>query len=271
MARKAKGTNTAESSQIETPSPGDGADALSDPPKKKSRNKKKGAGKVIKGLSYKKKPKKGGKVVKIPIHKSLIPSVREREKKEAKKIGRPSIYDEASFPGIGKRLAALGMSDKEISNIFGVNVSTLTLWKRRFPSFYTSLLEGKETQNKIVEMSLYERATGAETQEEIWEPKVDPVTKKRGEMELIRIIKKRLAPDPISMSLWLRVRNPERWPSESKLIDRSAKLEYKVIPDNVPQTELQDEIPGTEEMVDVSVTNRAVSMATDDTDEGDGE
>src|SRR5262245_53375934 len=62
-----------------------------------------------------------------------------------------------------KKLAALGATEVEMANFFGVSPKTLTRWKVSRPEFWLALKAAKDVADARVERRLYERAIGYKT------------------------------------------------------------------------------------------------------------
>ena len=77
-----------------------------------------------------------------------------------KKIGRPSVYDAKKHPQQAFKLALLGCTDPEISDVLGVSRATLNNWKLAHPAFLDALTRGRADADADVARSLYERAKG---------------------------------------------------------------------------------------------------------------
>lgn len=77
------------------------------------------------------------------------------------RTGRPSSYND-SYPKQAEKLCALGATDEQIADFFGIAPSTLYLWKHQHPEFSESLKAGKAEADERVERSLYQRAVGYE-------------------------------------------------------------------------------------------------------------
>jgi len=85
----------------------------------------------------------------------------------------------------------------------GIDRSSLTKFKQRYPEFFTTLKDWKETADAEVERSLYERALGYEVKEE-------KIFCNNGEIVRAETIR-HYPPDPTSMIFWLKNRKPEQW------------------------------------------------------------
>ena len=59
-----------------------------------------------------------------------------------------------------------GLTDKQIAQNMGIGYTTLKDWKKRFPSFLSSLKKGKEVVDRQVENALFKTAIGYHYQEE---------------------------------------------------------------------------------------------------------
>lgn len=73
--------------------------------------------------------------------------------------GRPSKF-KPEFVEQAKGLAAMGATDRDAAEYFGVTESTLYLWKGAHPDFSEALKVHKEIADARVEQSLYRRALG---------------------------------------------------------------------------------------------------------------
>lgn len=73
--------------------------------------------------------------------------------------GRPSKF-KPEFVEQAHKLAALGATDREVAEFFGVEERTLHRWKHEHEEFCQSLKVGKDEADDRVEQSLYRRAVG---------------------------------------------------------------------------------------------------------------
>ncbi len=130
--------------------------------------------------------------------------------------GRSSMYD-PSMNDQARKLALLGLTDKEMAEFFGVSESTLNNWKAEFPAFLVSLNEGKIVADANVADSLYRRAVG----EVVFVEK--RVKNSAGEYEIIRL-SQQVPADPDAAKLWLTNRRPAQWRDKQEL-EYSGSLE----------------------------------------------
>lgn len=107
-------------------------------------------------------------------------------------------------------LCLLGKKDEEIAQYFGVVPSTFYLWKKEFPSFSEAIKDGKERADNRVVSALRQRAEGMEVEEE--HVTIDPDGKKT-----IKIVKRKLPPDPTSMIYWLNNRQRANWKNRTAI------------------------------------------------------
>jgi hypothetical protein len=119
-------------------------------------------------------------------------------------VARPSSY-KAEYAKQAEKLCALGATDQELADFFGVDVRTVHRWKADHPAFCQSLKAGKELADARVERSLYHRAIGYEQDEvKIFMPsgKDDPV---------YAPYRAKVAPDTTAAIFWLKNRRPDLW------------------------------------------------------------
>jgi hypothetical protein len=112
--------------------------------------------------------------------------------------GRPTKYKK-EYNELAYKLALLGATDKEMSDILNVSESTLNLWKQKEPEFSESIKKGKVEADAEIAQSLYKRALGYTYEEE----KTEQLTngKKR-----ITIICKEVPADIAAINIWLKNR-----------------------------------------------------------------
>lgn len=144
------------------------------------------------------------------------------------KGGRPTAY-KVEYIEQGKKLAALGATDREIADFFKVSESTLYLWKNTHPEFSEALKTGKAPADNRVEQSLYRRATGYSFDaEKIFQYEGHPVRVEFTE---------HVPPDVTACIFWLKNRRPDEWRDKhevetnlgadiAKLIEEGRKRAY---------------------------------------------
>lgn len=73
--------------------------------------------------------------------------------------GRPTTY-KPEYAEQCRRMALLGLTDKQMADVFGVIEETFIRWKRAYPELFEAILEGKTAADANVAASTYERACG---------------------------------------------------------------------------------------------------------------
>lgn len=116
--------------------------------------------------------------------------------------GRPSAY-KAAFAKQAEKLCALGATDFELADFFGVDTRTIYRWKNVHADFCHALIVGKENSDTRVERALFNRAVGYSYESE-------KVFQSQGDIIRAPIIE-HVPPDPGAAKLWLTNRKPEEW------------------------------------------------------------
>lgn len=150
--------------------------------------------------------------------------------------GRPSSFD-AKFVKQAEVMSALGLTDAEMSEVFGVSVRTLHRWKLDSEEFCHALKAGKEIADERVARALYQNATGYDYRE------TQAVKVKSGQyeerVELVEVEKHKPAETAAGI-FWLKNRRRDEW---------REKIDHEVSgPDGGPvQTVTRIELVGPEE------------------------
>lgn len=131
--------------------------------------------------------------------------------------GRNSLYD-PEMNDMVRKLALLGLTDKEMADFFGITERTFNNWKNEYPAFFHSLNEGKTIADANVADSLYKRATG-----EIVEIEKAYRNKTTGEVELVKV-KTYIPGESGAAKLWLTNRRRQNW-AESQNVNLTGSLD----------------------------------------------
>ena len=107
--------------------------------------------------------------------------------------GRPTKFNSKMQDAI-KKMAKLGLTDKQMADVLDITEQTINNWKKARPKFFESLKDWKAEADIVIEQSLRDRAKG-------W-------TDSTG---------KEYPPDPTSMIFWLKNRQPEKWRDKQDL------------------------------------------------------
>lgn len=109
-----------------------------------------------------------------------------------------------------------GLTDEQIAHNMGVALSTLKVWKDKFPAISASLKKGKEIADYEVENALFKRAVGYTETE----------TRMSKDGELVQV-EKVVPPDVTAQIFWLKNRRPANW-RDKPTVDANAELISKV-------------------------------------------
>lgn len=74
------------------------------------------------------------------------------------KRGQPTKYNAKFHPLLGFWLAQAGLTDVQMADEMGVTERTINNWKKRYPEFFQSITEGKQTPDDEVQAALLKRA-----------------------------------------------------------------------------------------------------------------
>ena len=116
--------------------------------------------------------------------------------------GRPTKF-KVEYVEQARKLAALGATDREAAEFFGVSESTLYLWKHTETEFSEALKIGKAAADQRVEQSLYRKAVGY-TQDDTHFSAYEGVVTETPYV-------KHHAPDTTACIFWLKNRKPTDW------------------------------------------------------------
>lgn len=117
-------------------------------------------------------------------------------------MARPTTF-KPEYVAQAKKLAARGMTDEEIADIFGKSVRTLYYWATEYPAFAKALKQGKKAPDERVKASLFRRACG-------YEYKSEKVFQHQGRVVRAKVVE-HVSPDTTAAIFWLKNRDPENW------------------------------------------------------------
>jgi hypothetical protein len=117
-------------------------------------------------------------------------------------MGRPSKF-KPEFVMQVQKLCALGATDTEIADFFGVSTLTINRWKFLHSDFGFAIKTAKEIADSRVERSLYARATGYEH--------ADTDVRVIQNAVVMTPIRKYYPPDTAACIFWLKNRKPDFW------------------------------------------------------------
>jgi hypothetical protein len=122
------------------------------------------------------------------------------------------------FADIARGFALLGASQVAIADLFGVNVDTITDWKRAHPKFRRALDEGAIYADGFVATALYRRCIGYDTTITTTERRVqrDEAGNVVGTVEITTTEEKHVPPSVNACKHWLHLRRG--WNEEATLL-----------------------------------------------------
>jgi hypothetical protein len=116
--------------------------------------------------------------------------------------GRPSGY-KPEYAVQAEKLCALGATDLEVADFFGIAVATVSNWKNEHPDFLEALKSGKDKSDERVERSLYHRAIGYT---------FDAVKIFNGKSGVVQVpYREHVPPDTTACIFWLKNRRKAEW------------------------------------------------------------
>ncbi|WP_033456662.1 helix-turn-helix domain-containing protein [Bordetella bronchiseptica] len=148
-------------------------------------------------------------------------------------MARPSKY-KPEFAVQAKKLAALGATDMEVAEFFGVTDRTIYRWKAEFKPFCQASKAGKSTADDRVERALYQRAVGYSYHtEKLFQHDGSVVRAK---------ISTHVPPDVAASFIWLKNRRPELWrdkpdPTNDDNAPPPVKVVIEVVNASVPDAD----------------------------------
>lgn len=124
--------------------------------------------------------------------------------------GRPTKYSK-DLDEITERLTLLGFTVEDLAKHLDVQVSTITLWRKKYPSFSAALNAGRLVADAGVVKSLYNRARGY----------TEIVTKVETDSDgnIIKTIteEKHFPPDTTAAIYWTKNRQPKYWRNSERV------------------------------------------------------
>ncbi len=149
-------------------------------------------------------------------------------------MGRPTAYKEEYEQQVYK-LCLLGLTDKQIADLWGITERTFNNWKKK-PEFFQSIKRGKEIADSDVAAALYKKACGfTHTKTRNSVSQVD----EEGNPKQIES-KQYFPPDTAAAFIWLKNRQPAIWSDKQDPYDDDAP-----IPESIKVTIVDGRKPST--------------------------
>jgi hypothetical protein len=117
--------------------------------------------------------------------------------------GPPTLY-RPEYAEQSERLTRLGATDKDLSEFFHVNLTTIGQWRLAYPDFADAVKLGKDEADERVAQSLHKRATGFSYDCE------DVAVLPSGQVvQTTKVVY--VPPETRAAALWLSNRRPKEW------------------------------------------------------------
>lgn len=117
--------------------------------------------------------------------------------------GRPTDY-RPEYAEQAAKLCALGATDFELADFFGVDTRSIYRWRNQHDDFCQAVTCGKEKADERVARALYNRAVGYTFESEKIQVMRDGSIVRAPMLEHV-------APDPAAAMNWLKNRQPDKW------------------------------------------------------------
>lgn len=118
--------------------------------------------------------------------------------------GPPFAY-KPEFVEQAAKLCALGATDMELADFFGVTWRTIYRWKNSYPKFAAAMQEGKDAADARVQRSLYQRAVGYD------HDSVKIFLPRNSRKPVMVPYVEHVPPDITAGQYWLNNRRPDQW------------------------------------------------------------
>ena len=109
-----------------------------------------------------------------------------------------------------------GLTEEDIANNIGISRSTLSEWKKKYPDISDTIKKDKNVADRVVENSLFKRATGYRYKE-ITKERIFNKTTGKTELAVVKEIEKEVPPETAAIIIWLTNRCLENWKNKNIL------------------------------------------------------
>ena len=116
-----------------------------------------------------------------------------------------------------------GLSKEQIAKNIGVRLETILEWEKRFPQLSEVIKKGREVVVRELENALIKRAKGYEVEETTEELRFNRQTG-QNELEIVKRVKKHVAPDTGAIAFALKNYSPDKW-RDRKDIELSGQVD----------------------------------------------
>lgn len=137
------------------------------------------------------------------------------------------------YPELARGLAALGASPQMMADNWGIKLSKLNEWRKKYRELDQAIQDGYAPHSVAIAQALIKRATGYVVKEKTQKVK----RTLEGDEETISITEKYIPPDMKAVIFWLTNREPKLWslnPTSDGGGGNMVELNpvYNVIPDD---------------------------------------
>lgn len=133
---------------------------------------------------------------------------KRKDPKDKLKAGRKTAYKK-EFCKMAYKLSLLGLSDKQMAEVFGVSEQTFNSWKAKHPEFLVSIKEGKDIADAEVVATLRQRAMG-------WSHEDVDIKVVDGRIVKTPLVK-HYPPDTAAAIFWLKNRQKLNWRDKQEI------------------------------------------------------
>lgn len=154
-------------------------------------------------------------------------------------------FKEENFLIFVERLAAQGLTQKNLADILGVEVRTVVRWLSENPELRRAWERGRIHPDHLVEQALFRRAIGYQYKH------IDTEYGTDGKELRKKVSVKEMPPEVIAQIFWLKNRLPHLWQdkvSHEVTVRDLMELGNKHRDRNIPGQQQQDCLPGPEVM-----------------------
>jgi hypothetical protein len=116
---------------------------------------------------------------------------------------KPNSRFKAEYVQRAKLACQIGMTDRELAQLFGVTQTTINNWKIVYPEFAEALRTGKALADQRVERALYHRAIG-------YSFDAEEVFQYKGKIIRTHVVR-HVPPDTTAQIFWLKNRRRNDW------------------------------------------------------------
>lgn len=121
-----------------------------------------------------------------------------------------------------------GLTNEQIAENLGITAKTLYEWRLKKSELREALKKSREVADRIIENSLFKRATGYDVEEEVSEERLVD-----GELVVVskKKTKKHIPPDTTAQIYWLNNRKSDKWKNKQEVVTNFVSENAKLLND----------------------------------------